>query len=195
MDKATYAELPDEIVVRELAIDVSIPGFRTREVILVTTLTNHKRFSQKALGDLYRERWQVELDLRSIKVQMNMEDLRCKWPEMVRKEIWTHCLAYNLIRKTMAQAVHVHERTVRSISFSGALQAIAGVMGQASAADEKLLERLAEEKLESIASRKVGHRPNRVEPRAVKRRPRKQKLLTKPREEARAELGVPASAA
>ena len=95
----------------------------------------------------------------------------------------------------MAQAAHVHERTVRSISFSGALQAIAGVMGQASVADEELLGRLAEEKLESIASRKVGHRPNRVEPRAVKRRPRKQKLLSKPRAEARAELGVPKSAA
>ena len=95
----------------------------------------------------------------------------------------------------MAQAAHVHERTVRSISFSGALQAIAGVMGQASVADEELLGRLVEEKLKSIASRKVGHRPNRVEPRAVKRRPRKQKLLTKPRAEARAALGVPTSAA
>jgi putative transposase len=195
MDEATYAELPDEIVVRELAIDVKVPGFRTREVILVTTMTKSNRYSQEALGDLYRQRWHVELDLRAIKVHMNMEDLRCKCPEMVRKEIWTHCLAYNLIRKTMAQAAHVHERTVRSISFSGALQAIAGVMGQASVADEELLGRLVEEKLKSIASRKVGHRPNRVEPRAVKRRPRKQKLLSKPRAEARAELGVPKSAA
>ena len=126
---------------------------------------------------------------------MNMEDLRCKWPEMVRKEIWTHCLAYNLIRKTMAQAAYLHERTVRSISFSGAQQAIAGVMGQASVADEELFGRLAEEKLESIASRKVGHRPGRVEPRAVKRRTQKQKLLTKPREEARAELLAGKSAA
>ena len=195
MDEATYAELPEEIVVRELASDVNIPGFRTREVIVVTTMTKAKRYSQEALGDLFRQRWHVELDLRSIKVHMNMEDLRCKWPEMVRKEIWTHCLAYNLIRKTMAQAAHVHERTVRSISFSGALQAIAGVMGQASVADEELLGRLAEEKLESIASRKVGHRPDRVEPRAVKRRTQKQKLLTKPREEARAELLAGTSAA
>ena len=195
MDDATYAELPEEIIVREFAIDVNIPGFRTREVIAVTTMTKSKRYSRKALSDLFRQRWHVELDLRSIKVQMNMEDLRCKWPEMVRKEIWTHWLAYNLIRKTMAQAAHIHERTVRSISFSGAQQAIAGVMGQASVADEELLGRLAEEKLESIARRKVGHRPDRVEPRAVKRRTQKQKLLTKPREEARAELGVSLSAA
>jgi len=195
MDEETYAQLPDEIEVRELAVQVSVPGFRTREVILVTTMTDSKRYPRETLGKLYRKRWHVELDLRSIKVQMHMEDLRCTWPEMVRKEIWTHCLAYNLVRKTMAQAASVHQRTVRSISFSGALQAIAGVMGQASAADQELLARLAEEKLESIASRKVGNRPDRVEPRAVKRRPRKQKLLTKPREEARAELGVLTSVA
>jgi hypothetical protein len=195
MDEETYASLPDEIEVRELAVQVSVPGFRTREVILVTTMTDSKRYPRETLGKLYRKRWHVELDLRSIKVQMHMEDLRCTWPEMVRKEIWTHCLAYNLVRKTMAQAASVHQRTVRSISFSGALQAIAGVMGQASAADPELLARLAEEKLESIAGRKVGNRPDRVEPRAVKRRPRKQKLLTKPREEARAELGVLTSVA
>ena len=113
----------------------------------------------------------------------------------LRPSLISRCLRNNLIRKTMAQAAHVHERTIRSISFSGALQAIAGVMGQASVADEGLLGRLAEEKLESIASRKVGHRPNRVEPRAVKRRTQKQKLLTKPREEARAELLAGRSAA
>lgn len=150
---------------------------------------------KRGVDVLFRQRWQVDLDLRSIKVHMNMEDLRCEWPQMVRKEIWTHCLAYNLIRKTMAQAAYVYERTVRSISFSGALQAIARVMGQASVADEELLGRLAEEKLESIASRKVGHRPDRVEPRAVKRRTQKQKLPTKPREEARAELLAGTSAA
>ncbi len=195
MDEATYAELPDEVHVREFAIRVTIPGFRPQEIIAVTTLTKSSRYSREALSDLFRQRWHVELDLRSTKVQMHLEDLRCTWPEMVRKEIWTHCLAYNLIRKTMAQAAHVHGRTVRSTSFSAALQAIAGVMGQASVAKEQLLEALAGEKLESIAYRKVGHRPDRVEPRAVKRRTQKQKLLTKPRAEARAELGVATSAA
>jgi len=195
MDESTYAELPDEIVVRELAVTVTVPGFRPEEIIVVTTLTNSQRYSREALSDLFRQRWHVELDLRSIKVQMHMEDLRCTWPEMVRKEIWAHCLAYNLIRKTMAQAALAHERDVRSISFSAALQAVAGVLGQASVADEQLLEALVEDKLESIAYRKVGHRPNRVEPRAVKRRPRKQKLLTTSRDEARAELGAATSAA
>jgi len=195
MDQATYDQIPDELVIRELAVRVKIPGFRPQEIIVVTTLTNSKQYSSQALGELFSQRWHVELDLRAIKVHMHMEDLRGQSPEMVRKELWVHWLAYNLIRKTMAQAAKAHNREVRTISFAGALQAVTGVMGQASVADEELLRRLAEEKLESIASRKVGHRPNRVEPRAVKRRPRKQKLLTKPRAKARAELGVRTSAA
>ena len=188
MDQETYDRLPDEITVRELAIRVTIPGFRPEKIIVVSTLTNAQRYANAAIADLFRQRWNIEIDLRSIKVHMNMEDLRGQTPEMVRKELWTHWLAYNLIRKTMAQAALLHERTVRTISFCGALQVVAGVMGQAATAESGLLTRLAKDKLQSIASRKVGHRPNRVEPRAVKRRPRKQKLLTKPREEARTEL-------
>lgn len=188
MDQETYESLPDTIEVRELRVKIAVPGFRTKEVTLVTTLTNAKRYSKQALGDLYRGRWHVEVDLKSLKVTMNMEDLRGKTPEMVRKEIWAHCLAYNLIRRTMAAAAVTYEREPRSISFAGALQTIAGSLSQASTAESSLLHLLVEQKLESIASHKVGHRPNRVEPRAVKRRPKKQKLLTKPRDEARAEL-------
>jgi putative transposase len=188
MDQATYDRLPDEITVRELATDVTIPGFRSKKIIVVSTLTNAKDYPKSAIADLFRLRWHVEIDLRSIKVHMNMEDLRGQTPEMVRKELWTHWLAYNLIRKTMAQAALLYERTVRTISFCGALQAVAGMMEKAATADIELLVCLAKDKLQSIASRKVGHRPNRVEPRAIKRRPKKQKLLTQPRAEARAEL-------
>jgi putative transposase len=188
MDQATYDRLPDKITVRELSVDVDIPGFRPKEVILVTTMTDAKRYSKSEIADLFRQRWNVEIDLRSIKVHMNMEDLRGQTPEMVRKELWAHCLAYNLIRKTMAQAALAHDRTVRMISFAGALQAVAGVMGQAATADHDLLLSLGKSKLESIASRSIGHRPNRVEPRTIKRRPKKQKLMMKPRKEARADL-------
>jgi len=188
MNQATYDRLPDEITVRELAVNVNIPGFRCKEVILVTTMTDANRYSKSSLGDLFRQRWNVEIDLRSIKVHMHMEDLRGQKPEMVRKELWTHCLAYNLIRKTMAQAAMEHDRTVRMISFAGALQAVAGMMGQTATVDHGLLITLAKSTLQSIASRRIGHRPNRVEPRAIKRRPKKQKLLMKPRKKARADL-------
>jgi putative transposase len=195
MDQETYARMPEQITVRELTVHVTIPGFRCSEVALVTTLTNSKRYSKQALGDLYRQRWHAELDLRSLKVTMNLDDLRGTFPHMIRNEIWAHCLAYNLIRKTMATAAVIHECTPRTISFAGAVQSVAGVMGQASCADRSALSRWADQKLASIASHRIGKRPNRVEPRAIKRRPKSHKLLTKPRDEARAELGAaPASA-
>ena len=161
---------------------------------MVTTLTDPEQASQEDLRDLYRQRWHVELDLRSLKITMHLDDLRSTSPDMVRKELWVHCLAYNLLRKTIASAALSHECTPRTISFAGAVQTVAGVMGQASVAEPSLLERWAIQKLESIASRRVGKRPNRIEPRAIKRRPKPHKLLTKPRHEARAELGGTASA-
>lgn len=188
MDQATYDLLPETITVRELQVKITQPGFRPTQVTLVTTLTNAQRYSREALGNLYRKRWNVELDLRSLKVTMHLEDLRGQSPAMVRKEIWTHLLAYNLIRRTMAAAAIRHECQPRSLSFAGALQTVSGSLLQASVASCSQLHRLAEQKLESIASRRVGKRPNRVEPRAVKRRPKKQNLLMKPRAVARAEL-------
>ena len=190
MDQETYNRLPSQIKVRELRVRVSLPGFRVQQVTIVTTLTSAKKYPKKALGELYRKRWYAELDLRSIKVTMQMDDVRGQCPEMVRKEIWVHWLAYNLIRRVMAAAAVTHEATVRTISFAGAVQTVAGVMGQATPAAPGVLHCMALQKLASIASRKVGHRPNRVEPRAIKRRPKSHKLLTKPRDEARAELGV-----
>lgn len=194
MDQATYDRLPDEITVRELTVHVTIPGFRRSQVTLVTTLTDPEQSSQEDLGDLYRQRWHAELDLRSLKITMHLDDLRSTSPDMVRKELWVHCLAYNLLRKTIASAALSHECTPRTISFAGAVQTVAGVMGQASVAEPSLLERWAIQKLASIASRRVGKRPNRIEPRAIKRRPKPHKLLTKPRHEARAELGATAAA-
>ena len=193
------AEMATLIADREtLGSDGNLELWKTTDTVAVITESNTKTFpeasknnwpaSSYTVTDLFRERWHVELDLRSIKVHTNMEDLRGKTPEIVRKELWAYWLAYNLISKTMAQAALLHERTVRTISFCGALQAVAGMMGQAATADLRLLTRLAKDKLKSIASRRVGHRPNRVEPRAIKRRPKSQKLLMQPRAEARAEL-------
>jgi len=189
MDEATYARMPDQLEVRELRQKVSIPGLRVTEVTVVTTLRDAREYPKQAVADLYRERWHGELDLRSGKVTLGLEDLRGTFPAMVRTEIWAHWLAYNLIRKSMAAAAVTHELRPRQISFAGALQTVAGVRGPASVAEPSLLRRWAVQKMESIASHRVGKRPNRVEPRAIKRRPKSHKLLTKPREQARAELG------
>jgi hypothetical protein len=194
MDEATYQRMPEELEVRELEVQVQIPGFRTKKLVVVTTLTDAKRYPKADLAQLYRDRWHVELDLRALKVHLQMEDLRGKTPEMVKKEIWGHCLAYNLIRKSMCQAACLHECQVRQLSFMSARQSVRESWSASIAATPELLDAMTRSQLDSIAYDRVGKRPNRVEPRAVKRRPRKQKLLTKPRDKARAELSESATA-
>lgn len=188
MDEETYAQIPETLTVRELKVRVHIRGFRTQTMVVVTTLTDARHYPKSEVAGLYRARWHVELDLRSLKCALDMEDLRGKSPEMVEREIWTHCLAYNLIRKKMAQAAFVSGRPPRSLSFTAALQAVSSAWMQASTASPETRGELTRQILKIIAGHRVGQRPNRVEPRAVKRRPKSQKLLTKPRDKARAEL-------
>jgi hypothetical protein len=155
---------------------------------VVTTLTDVRRYSAADVGALYGCRWQAELDIRAIKISMDLDVLRCKTPAMVRKEIWTGLLAYNLIRRTLLQAAQAAGRTPRHLSFSAALQAIAASWQVLASNSESLATRLVEIELENLAAQLVGYRPGRVEPRAVKRRPKPHDLLTKPRDQARAEL-------
>ncbi len=122
VDQATYNALPDAITIREIRFRVEQPGFRTRSVVVVTTILDPGQASAEELASLYRARWNNELDLRSIKVTLQMDMLRCKTPELVRKEIWTHVLAYNLIRTVMAQAATIAGVEPRSISFRATLQ-------------------------------------------------------------------------
>lgn len=194
MDEETYERIPDELKIRELEVRVQVRGFRTKKLVVVTTLTNGRRYPKADLASLYRDRWHVELDLRALKVHMQMEDLRGQTPEMVRKEIWGHCLAYNLIRRTMCQAASQAGCQVRQLGFMGARQSITSSWSDSVTATSELLDKIAQSQLKTIAYKKVGKRPNRVEPRAVKRRPRKQKLLTTPRDKARAELCASATA-
>ena len=90
------------LLVRECRIRIDRPGFRVRCLVIATTLLNADEYTKDDLAQAYRARWNEELDLRSIKITMQMDLLRCKTPELVRKEIWTHVLAYNLIRTIMA---------------------------------------------------------------------------------------------
>jgi hypothetical protein len=132
--------------------------------------------------------WQIELDIRAIKITMGMDVLRCKWPEMVRREIWTCLLAYNLIRQAMLEAALHSGRSPRVLSFTAALQKIAAAWAILSVCDPALLEHMVDVHLEDIANNLIGNRPDRIEPRQVKRRPKPHRLLTEPRDEARAKL-------
>src|SRR5262249_51466060 len=124
LDRETYDSLPEFLMIREVRVRVEQPGFRTPTIIVATTILDTEEISKDDLGDLYHKRWNAELDLRSLKETMQMDILRCKAPDLVRKEIWTHILAYNLIRTVMAQAASKHDMDPRSISFKGAMQTL-----------------------------------------------------------------------
>jgi Transposase DDE domain len=188
MDQETYDGLPETLELREVRTQVTTPGCRVTELIAVTTLGDDALYGRDEILDLYHERWHAEIDLRSIKTQMKMEILRCKTPEMVRKEIWAHLLAYNLVRTVMAQAAAEHGLTPRQISFAGALQTLnefRALLLHASAAE---LPELTRRILTALARHRVGHRPGRVEPRKVKRRPKGYPRLLASRAEERAKL-------
>jgi hypothetical protein len=186
LDWKTYKALPEYITIRETRIRVVQPGFRTKSMVVVTTLMDAQQTTKEDLATLYRSRWNNELDLRSIKSTMQMRDLRCKTPELVRKEIWTHILAYNLIRTLMAQAAAKHDMGPRSISFKGAMQTLEAFqplfeLRLARDAAHSLL--LYHYLLDAVATHQVAGRPDRYEPRLKKQRRNFYDWLTKPRAE------------
>ena len=191
MDRETYDALPEFLTVRETRVRVEQAGFRSQTIIIVTTLLDGDEISKDDLAQLYRARWNAELDLRSLKQTMQMDILRCKTPELVRKEIWTHILAYNLIRTIIAQAASKHGIDPRSISFKGAIQTleafqpVIALQGQHDSAFRNLL---YQQLLDAIATHRVADRPDRFEPRRKKRRPKPYDRLMKPRHEAKREI-------
>jgi Transposase DDE domain len=187
MEEETYQQYPDELVLRELRIHVKGRNrkVRSRTITIVTTLCDHKEYTKTELAKLFRLRWQAELNLRSLKSVMKMDVLRCKTPAMVRKEIWAHLLAYNLIRKAMCQAAQIFTIKPWKISFKGAMQTLQAFTLPLLTCPPNELPELIEEMLLSLARHAVGTRPDRLEPRAVKRRPKPYPLLTKPRDKAR----------
>jgi hypothetical protein len=188
MDRRTFDQTPETLTVREVRIRVCQRGFRVRKLVLVTTLLDAQLYNKHELALAFRHRWNVELDLRSIKQTMNMSVLRCKTPEMVRKEIWMHLLAYNLVRTVMAEAAARAGIEAREVSFAGAVQTINAWVPFLMMADADDRQALMEVLLKAIARHRVGTRPDRYEPRAVKRRAKPIALLTVPREEARMRL-------
>jgi hypothetical protein len=191
VDRETYHALPESVTVREVRFRVEQPGFRTRSIVVVTTLLDPEHTTKEDLALLYRARWNNELDLRSIKSTMQMDVLRCKTPELVHKEIWTHILAYNLIRTVMAQAAHRHGIEPRTISFKGALQTLEAFQPLIDFQESRgasFLENLYQQLLDSIARHRVADRPDRFEPRKRKGKPSRFDQMMKPRWELKREM-------
>src|SRR5262245_40800082 len=190
MDEASYAALPATLEVREVRVRVWPPGFRTRVLVVVTTLGDAAAFPREDVAILYRIRWLAELDLRALKQTLQMDVLRCQSPELVRKEVWAHLLAYNLVRGLMVQAAHEAQVLAVQLSFQGAVQtgsAFGAVLWTAAA---KELQELCRRVRAAVASHRVGDRRNRAEPRRRKRRPKKYPLLNEPRPQAQARLAA-----
>lgn len=179
MSEEEYEGYPEFIMIREIRIRVPNKGFRTREIIVHTSLFDDIEYTKEDIAALFRRRWQAELNLRSLKTIMQMEHLRCLEPHRVRNEIRAHMLAYNLVRGVMTEAAIEGNVQPWQISFKSTLTTISDmlpVLGAISNADE-----LCDVLLRCCLQHAVGNRPDRYEPRVLKRRQKNYKLMQKPR--------------
>jgi Transposase DDE domain len=183
MSQQQFDLLPAQITLRMLRLHISAPGFRTRKIVLVTTLLDTKLYPPESLTGLYRRRWGVELFFRDIKTTMKMDVLRCKSPAMIERELAMHWIAYNLIRTLMLEASLCYDVALDRLSFKGTVDTLrqwAPVIA-GTKAKSKRRSALINALLWVIATDQVSLRPNRREPRAVKRRPKPFQLLNRPR--------------
>jgi putative transposase len=190
MDEATYQTIPETLELREIRYNVVEPGQRTHWIDVITTLTDAGEYTREDIAQLYGFRWNAELDIRSIKSNLNLAYVRCKSPEMVRRELWVTLLAYNLIRTTAAAAALLHGKQPRQIGFTGTCQYVLASWMSLSCGlipASRLIGHCLT-MLRHIAACEVANRPGRLEPRVLKRRRHGYKLMQKPRETLRAEL-------
>jgi hypothetical protein len=182
LDACEWAGLPEQLTVRIIRFTAEIRGFRDRKVTLVTTLLDPKLYPAEELMGLYQRRWRLELCLRDLKTTLGMEFLRCKTPQMVEKELLAYLIAHNLIRCLMAEAAQTYERNLERLSFKGTVDAVRQYSAAIAQAKSKAMRKqLRKDLLTNVASDLVRCRPGRLEPRALKRRPKPFPLLNKPR--------------
>jgi putative transposase len=185
MDEQTFAGMPTELRVRVVWRRVEAPGFRTREVTLVTTLLDEAAYPASELFALYRRRWQAELDLRSLKQTMKLEHLSCLTPEMLRKEPWAHLAGYNLTRAAQARAAQEQGLLPWRLSFAGARDLVTETREQLTWSVDWHRAAVLRALWVAVGQRAVPDRPGRVEPRLVKRGPKPYRRLRQPRAQAR----------
>jgi hypothetical protein len=173
IDKKAWALLPQVLTLRLVRCQLARPGFRTRQVILVTTLLDSTKYPPEALSQLYLRRWAMELTLRNIKITLQMDQLSCKNPQNLEREIRMHFLVHNLVRRIMLESARRHRVPLERVSFAGSL-ACARRYGEAllQVRSKHRRRQLMEDMFAAIAADLVPDRPGRREPRAVKRRPK-----------------------
>ena len=172
MSHEQYAALPESLVVRELRYAIQEKGFRPRQITLVTTLLDAERYTLADLAKLYNERWEIETNFAHLKTAMKMDVLKCKTVDGVLRELQVFALIYNMVRQVMLAVAHRQGVDVRRISFIDALRWLQ------SASPGDALPKLFVNPL----------RPNRIEPRVRKRRPKEYPLMSKPRKQLKKKL-------
>lgn len=183
ISREAFEALPETMTVRLVRITRAAQGFRSRTIVIATTLLDPIEVPADDIRALYRDRWTVELNLRSLKVALGMDLLRGKGVDVIRKEIAMHLLAYNLIRMIMWQAARSHGRDLHRLSFTGTLHRLRAMLPVWRVIPSRTYrQKLVDQLFLEIARDKVPHRPNRTEPRRRKRRPKQYSLLVKPRQ-------------
>jgi len=190
MSEELYARIPEMRTLREVRFQMSVPGRRTEELIVVTSLIDPQSHPKEAIAELYGFRWNAELDIRDIKQTLGLDHVRCKSPDMVRRELWVTLLAYNLIRKLIATAAAIHHKQPRQLGFTLACQTVLAswmLLATGACRDAQNLWTAA---LKRIAANEVANRPGRIEPRAIKRSREHYPLMHDSRRELRRRLLV-----
>lgn len=185
LTKEQFASLPKTITVREISYDVNVSGFRTKQVTIVTTLLDEKQFPTDKLIELYHQRWDIEVNLKHLKTSLGMDILRSKTPEMVRKEIYAYFLAYNLLRSLMWEAGNTYGAPPLRLSLQGTRNYFNNFMKEFLNVSKTKASKIYRSLLKMIVHKLVPSRPERVEPRQVKRRPKAYPWLKEQRVEAR----------
>jgi len=188
MSPEQYDRIPETLTLREVQFQVTVPGCRAETLTIITTLTDPEVYSREDIAALYGFRWNVELDIRAIKQTLHLDHVRCKTPEMVRRELWVTLLAYNLIRRVIATAAAVHHKQPRQLGFTRACQSILASWMLLATGACRNVRGLYDMMLAQIAAKEVANRPDRIEPRVLKRRRHRYPLMRRPRAELRAEL-------
>lgn len=189
MNAQEFAALPPSIEVREVHLLIQQPGFRPKAIILVTTLVDPKAYPKAKLAELYQLRWQAtEVNLRHLKTTLKMEMIFAKTPEMVQKDVWMHLLAYNLLRTLMWQSAQSAQVSPLQLSLQGTRQQFNHFRPLLAQATNPNRQKLYTTLLELLHDRLVPLRPNRVEPRVVKRRPKPFPRMQQPRSVLKAKL-------
>src|SRR3990172_2285261 len=189
MPEELYERIPETMTLREVRFQVTVPGRRTETLTVVTSLIDPETYPPEDIAELYGYRWNAELDIRDIKQTLGLDHVRCKTPDMVRRELWVTLLAYNLVRKLIATAAAVHAKPPRQLGFTLACQTILSswmLLATGACRDVRQLWRLA---VERIAANEVANRPGRIEPRVLKRRRHRYPLMHAPRLQLRQKNG------